>query len=49
MAREMLPLSLALAPVKVAASEDFLPRGRRNRDRAGVFGMRREVERGQIN
>src|ERR1022692_2949237 len=38
MAREMLPLSLALAPIKVAASDDFLPPGRINRDRDGVCG-----------
>jgi|ERR1017187_5887516 Flp pilus assembly pilin Flp len=38
MAREMLHLSLALAPVKVAASGDFLPPGRLNRDRDGVCG-----------
>jgi Flp pilus assembly pilin Flp len=38
MAREMLPLSLALALIKVAASDDFLPPGRINRDRDGVCG-----------
>jgi Flp pilus assembly pilin Flp len=43
MAREMLYLSLALAPVKVAASEDFLPRGRRNRDKLAPLGCGRRL------